>query len=368
MALSSRKIKILSLIAFVCIGCTSKDKPNFKLNGSIKGFDKNIAILSYTIKDSTYKDSAKVTGGNFTFRGQLQHPTHATISLGKKKEIKVFIENSDINIRGNIDSLDKAKINGSRSQIVYSEFSKSRQMLSKKIRGVIGKIRKFEKVENEKRKKHFFGKLDSLKKRRKEVTKELISQYSNNYVSLLEMRNLVRNSNYRELSDLYEQFSGVLRKTDLGVEIQKYIKGKANTQLGGEAPNFSLQNLDGENISLKSFRGKYVLIDFWASWCKPCREEHPNYVNVYKKFKDQSFTILGVSLDRNKKNWKKAVKKDELSWTQLINDSGGMRSDVAKMYSIKSIPKNFLLNPEGEIIAMNLRGKDLKEKLNAILL
>jgi peroxiredoxin len=140
----------------------------------------------------------------------------------------------------------------------------------------------------------------------------------------------------------------------------------ASKWLGKPAPDFTLPDANGKPISLSSFRGKYVLVDFWASWCKPCRFENPNVVAAYNKFKNKNFTVLGVSLDENKNDWIEAVKKDGLTWTH-ISDLKRWDSQVIPLYQIEGIPYNVLLDPQGNVIAEELRGGDLEAKLAEVL-
>ena len=137
-------------------------------------------------------------------------------------------------------------------------------------------------------------------------------------------------------------------------------------ELNAMAPNFTAKNEKGKDISLSDFRGKYVLVDFWASWCGPCRRENPAVVAAYKAFKNKNFTILGVSLDKEQAAWEKAIKDDNLDWTQ-VSDLKGWNSAPAALYGVRSIPSNFLIDPEGRIIAMNLRGESLEKKLSEVL-
>lgn len=151
-----------------------------------------------------------------------------------------------------------------------------------------------------------------------------------------------------------------------GINAQ-YQSLSASSEEGGKAPEINLNDTNGKPLALSSLKGKVVLIDFWASWCMPCRQENPNVVKMYEKYKDKGFTVYSVSLDENKDAWLKAIKDDNLSWPNHVSDLKGWQSSAAALYSVSSIPATFLLDKEGNIIAKNLRGPELEQKLQQVL-
>lgn len=141
---------------------------------------------------------------------------------------------------------------------------------------------------------------------------------------------------------------------------------QAKSLVGKQAPELSLPDVNGKEVSLSSFRGKYVLVDFWASWCRPCRDENPNVVEAYNKFKNKNFTILGVSLDRKREDWLEAIKDDQLNWTQ-VSDLAFWNSKAVSTFNFDGIPFNVLIDPQGKVIAESLRGEELQAKLAEVL-
>jgi peroxiredoxin len=168
---------------------------------------------------------------------------------------------------------------------------------------------------------------------------------------------------------LFNGLSKDVQKSAAGVSLKKNIDAFMTVRIGAEAPLFTSPDTAGNAINLKDFRGKYVLLDFWASWCGPCREENPNVVKAYAQFKDKNFTVLGVSLDQKNKHdaWVKAINDDGLVWNH-VSDLKFWDNDVAKLYAIRSIPQNFLIDPKGRIVGANLRGEELFKKLEELIL
>jgi len=203
------------------------------------------------------------------------------------------------------------------------------------------------------------------------VMRTFVSKHPDSFISLIVLNELIGTNSEGDassLAGLYQSLSETIKKTDLGEELGFRIITTAQTAIGAVAPDFTQNAPDGKPIKLSDFRGKYVLIDFWASWCGPCRQENPNLVKAYAQFKNKNFEIFGVSLDNPnaKTAWLNAIERDNLTWPQ-VSDLQGWKNKAARLYGVETIPQNFLIDPKGVIIAKNLRGENLIRTLSATL-
>jgi peroxiredoxin len=198
----------------------------------------------------------------------------------------------------------------------------------------------------------------------KAINKQFIKDHPDSYISLAALPGYAYSADYVDIAPLYGALTPEIKDSPDGKKFGALMPKIKAVALGATAPEFAEADTAGKMVSLSSFRGKYVLLDFWASWCGPCREENPNVVKAYARYKDKNFTIVGISSDRPgaKKDWLNAIHKDGLTWTQL-SDLQYTKNKVANLYAVKGIPQNFLIDPNGKIIAKNLRGDDLNDKL-----
>ncbi|TWJ04685.1 peroxiredoxin [Mucilaginibacter frigoritolerans] len=337
--------------------------------------------LSYNIPGKLITDSAILNKGLFIFNGTIPYPLKAQLwmdhngtglkHLGNDPDnLTFFLDSGEIDINST-DSIKKSIITGSR---INTEYLKYKAFIA-------GPVKEMALIANEnaaattdqKNDAQFMGDISSRLKQAAENKKELQLQYiklnPNSEFSLGALHEIAGSHfDIAIIEPLYNSLSANIKNTVAGKEFAKAIEAARTTAVGSIAPAFTQNDVNDKPVSLADFRGKYVLLDFWASWCAPCRAENPNVLKAYQQYHDKNFTVLSVSLDRpgKKDAWLAAIKTDGLNWTQ-VSDLNFWNNQVAKQYGVTTIPQNFLIDPNGKIIAENLHGDELQKKLAEVL-
>lgn len=344
----------------------------FTIKGNIKGSKYKKIYLHHKWNNEFKTDSATIVNNTFTFKGITPEVNMYWINFSidpvAAPNAAFFIDQSNIQIIAHQDSLFSAKITGGKEQEYYTNYRKMMQNFGNKQQELYMQynqaLQKNDAEAVNKAQSEFMELSQKVKNTLKEMIKSHPSSPVSGYIIFQEFNNNP-NISVSELEEIVSYLDKDFLNTKFGKLAQQKLMQINGTAIGKKIMEFTQNNPDGKPVNIRDFEGKYVLIDFWASWCGPCRMENPYVVAAYNKYKDKGFTILGVSLDQNKTAWLKAVEKDNLTWTH-VSDLKGWSNEVAQAFGINSIPQNILIDKQGIIIAKNLRGNALEEKLKEI--
>lgn len=344
-----------------------------KIEGMVRNWDTKKIYLHHRDNELMITDSSTISKGKFKFQSKLIEPTMYWFSLSRdaaqQPNIVFFADEAPVSatILGG-DSLVYSTVTAGQTQKDYVEYKLM-------VNNFIMIQQRMQADFNEAAQKGDANAQNAIKTEYENLNsqymagiKNFIKTHPKSAMSAFILANDLNNPAI-PLTEIEECLtyidSSLVTNSNIKL-VNKRIEDKRGTMVGYKATNFSQANTEGKLVSLSDFKGKYVLIDFWASWCRPCRMENPNVVAAFNRYKDKGFTILGVSMDSNRDPWLAAIQQDNLTWTH-VSDLKGWGNEVGKLYGVSGIPQNYLIDKDGKIVAKDLRGQALEEKLAEII-
>ena len=370
-----KKIALIMATAFMVLACNNLKENEYSISGQVDGMEngKKVFVEIQSETGMVAKDTGVVENGKFEIKGITEEIDLGFIRIEDENTSLPFIlEKGAITVVIKKDTIQNSTVGGTYNNDKLQSFNTETKVISEK-------IMKYQQANTERIKEaraandtvtinQVMKEFNGFQEEMNGLSVKFVKENNKAYLSLLLLENfLVRNYlPVEEIKGYFETIDKSLLGTKSAANIKKAIDGNAGNAIGAAATEFSGPNPEGKIITLKESLGKVTIIDFWASWCGPCRMENPNVVAIYNEFHDKGLNIIGVSLDKDETKWKEAIAKDGLTWTHVSNLKF-WDEPIAKLYSVESIPATFILDENGIIVAKDLRGDDLKAKIKELL-
>lgn len=382
-----KKILLLGAMAVALFSCSKVGDGEYLVTGKVKGMKSGLVFLQKENPNGMgllTVDTIKIVDEKFEIKGKADEPVIALLEIQKTNgKIPFILEHGEVTVDVDKDSIFKSKIGGTYNNDEFSKFNeesnKIKKGLQKKVMAFqmanMAKMQMAQKAKDTVTMNALRKQYDLLQKDITDYTFGYPKTHPKSFISVLITQAMFSNKKFKpaDIEAVYNSLDESLKKTKPGKKIKENLeeakkqeKVKATVAIGLPAPNFKAPTPDGKIVSLKENLGKVTLIDFWASWCEPCRKANPEVVALYKELHDKGLNIVSVSLDDDAAKWKEAIAKDQLTWTQVSNLKQ-MKDPIAMQYGVTMIPSTFLLDSTGKIVAIDIVGDSLKAKINELL-
>lgn len=360
-------IFLLSILSFFSCGEKQSNNGKVEISGTIENAPAGAVILSqFTDSRPIVLDTLQLDNkGNFNYEVAVDSPTFYELNLYGEKLIRLALYKEDVDVSYDFSNPESLAISGSQDSQEMVKIETLMESYQAKVNSLNEAYYKAMSENDTETIKQIQTDAMALESNQSSEVKKVINSMGDSFASLAAIGLLNPKNEFQFMDSLVAKLDEKYPETKSIVQLKQQLDEMRALSLGQVAPEIELPNPDGELVKLSDLRGKYVMIDFWAAWCKPCREENPNVVKLYNEYKEKGFEVFGVSLDRTKEDWVDAIAEDGLTWTQ-VSDLKYFNSEAAELYQIAAIPATYLIDPDGKIIGKDLRGPSLRAKLEEI--
>ncbi|WP_129717414.1 TlpA disulfide reductase family protein [Pedobacter sp. SYP-B3415] len=355
----------IMFLAGTIMMASGQTNPGYKITGTVSGMKNGAWLYLRLATPDKNIDSCRVSNGRFQMSGRIQQKA-AQVYLHTARYtdyVAFWLENVPMRIEVKAGEFKNGSVAGSATHEEYKRFEQSKKPLSTQTDSI---QKAFDTTKDRATRNSLAFRLVEQRQKDLQLDRNYIRSHPKSLISAYLLSVYASTWGKDTTAVLYGMLANDLKESGYGSQINEFIALNRDIQIGKPYVDFQQPNTLGKPVKLSDIKARYILLDFWASWCGPCRDENPGFVSTYAKFKDKGFAILGVSLDVDKKLWLKAIADDKLTW-ENVSDLKGDRNSAALIYGISAIPNNFLIDNKGNIIARNLRGDSLGNKLKELL-
>ena len=361
--------KYLVLVLVVAVFACTQKQPGFNINVKLEGAEGKILLEKRGASEWISVDTADIVDGVAVLEGEVDVPGDYYLSVvGQRPKTIVFVENTNMTVVGKVDSLNFVKVTGSPTHDQYAKLNEQITEIIKKCNTLYQESRAAIAAGDTVKGREIMAEVERIYEGTNTLQEDFVKNNPASYLTPYILTQIQREKEVEELEAMVNALDPKLDSIPSILQLKEQIVKLKKVAVGQVAPDFTQNDPDGNPVKFSDVysQNDLTLLDFWAAWCGPCRQENPNIVAVYNDFNNKGFTILGVSLDQDRERWLKAISDDKLTWTQ-VSDLKYWQNEAAALYSVRSIPANVLVDQAGKIVGKNLRGEDLRKKLAELL-